>query len=186
MNLCSVSLLIGNVCIAIGAKQQVLNRILLERLTMFTGLTSQDRSALNRKRKCIIGAWVMGILFLSAATPALANDSGGPNRGGYKQVQNIEHYHGNGNYRSRSQRQFDRGMQAGLRDGRHDGYDDGMYGHGYHPKPAYGSRHRSRDFKRGYRRGYRRAYESAFHRAQDERRHKRQHRRPRWSWSFDW
>ncbi|MCH8824127.1 MAG: hypothetical protein IH984_11550 [Planctomycetes bacterium] len=153
---------------------------------MFSRLTSQDHSASKRKHKWTIGAWVMGILFLSAAAPALANDSASPKSGGYRQVQNIEHYHGNGNYRSRSQRQFERGMQAGLRDGRHDGYDDGMYGHGYHPKPAFGSRNRSRSFQKGYRRGYRRAYESAFHRGQHQRQHDRQHRRRRWIWSFDW
>lgn len=155
---------------------------------MFTRLTSQDHSASNSRRNWFIGAWVMGILFLTAATPALANDSGGPKRGGYKQVSGPSHYHGKGNYRSRSQRQYERGMQAGVNNGRHDGYDDGMYGHGYHPKPSFGSRNRSRDFKRGYRRGYRIAYEDAFHRAQDERRHERQHRRRRgrWSWSINW
>ena len=153
---------------------------------MFTRITSQDHSALISKRNWFIGAWVMGILFLTAATPALANDSSGPNRGGYKQVSGPSHYHGNGNYRSRSQRQYERGMQAGVNDGRHDGYDDGMYGHGYHPKPSLGCHNRSRNFQRGYRRGYRIAYEDAFHRAQDERRHERQHRRRRWSWRFDW
>lgn len=161
---------------------------------MFSIMTSQDRSALNSRRNWIIGAWVMSILFLTAATPALANDNGGPNRGGYKQVSRSAHTHGKGNYQSRTKRQFDRGLQAGVMNGRQAGFNDGRFGNGYWPRPSLAYQARSKYFQKGYRRGYKMAYEKAFHRGQDERQHQlrhqrqhqRQHLRGRWSWRFDW
>ena len=153
---------------------------------MFKGFTSQDRSASKRKHKWTIGAWVMGILILSAAAPALANDSARPKSGGYRQVQGAGHSHGRSSYRSPTERQFERGLKAGLKNGRKDGFEDGKYGNGYCPRASFGCRGRSKYFQKGYRQGYKKAYENAFHRGQHQRQHERQNRRRRWIWSFDW
>ena len=164
--------------------------ILLEDRTMFAQRNATDRSAMRRRRRLVIGAWVIGILMLGISTPVKANDQRPGPRNGSRQVESRGHSHGRPEYRSRTERQFDRGYAAGMRDGRHAGYDDGMYGHGYHPRPGYGNHGHSRYFAKGYRRAYLKAYEEAFHQAEHERQHRRREERRRrgnrWSWSFRW
>ena len=164
--------------------------ILLEDRIMFARRNTKDRSASRRRRNWSIGAWVIGILLLGMTAPLKANDQNARPRNGSRQVESRGHSHGSHEYRSGTQRQFDRGYRAGSRNGREAGYYDGMHGHGYHPQPNYGSRGHSRYFAKGYRRGYHEAYEEAFHQAEHERQHQRRHERRRsgrrWSWSIRW
>ena len=164
--------------------------ILLEDRTMFAKRNAKDRSASRRRRNWSIGAWVIGILLLGMSAPVKANDQNARPSNASRHVEWRGHSHGSHQYRSRTQRQFDRGYRAGSHEGREAGYYDGRYGGGYRPQPNYGYHSHSRYFARGYRRGYLEAYEEAFHRGEHERQHQRRYDRRRserrWSWSFRW
>ena len=164
--------------------------ILLEDRTMFARPNAKDRSVSRRRRNWSIGAWVIGILLLGMSAPLKANDQNARPRDNSRRVEYGGHSHGSHEYRSRTQRQFDRGYRTGSHDGWEAGYYDGKYGRGYRPLPDYGRHGHSRYFAKGYRNGYLDAYEEAYHRGEHERRHKRRHERRRsgrrWSWSIRW
>ena len=166
--------------------------ILLEDRTMFPRRNAKDRSASRRRRNWSIGAWVIGILLLGLSAPLKADHQSARPTNSSRHVESRGHSHGSHQYRSRTQRQFDRGYRAGSHDGSDAGYYDGKYGRGYRPLLDHGHRGHSRYFAKGYNRGYIKAYEEAYHQAEHERQHQRQHRRERrrserrWSWSIRW
>ena len=157
---------------------------------MFAKRNAKDRSASRRRRNWSIGAWVIGVLLLGMSAPLKANDQNAGPRNGSRQVETRGHSHSNPGYRSRTERQFDRGYNAGSHEGREAGYNDGRYGGRYCPQPNYGVRGHSRYFAKGYKRSYLKAYKEAFHRGEHERQHQRRHERRRserrWSWSIRW
>ena len=173
-----------------GRRDEQQFMILLEDRTMFAKGNAKDRSAMRCRRNWSIGAWVIGILLLGMSAPLKANDQSARPRDGSRHVESRGHSHGNPGYRSRTERQFDRGYRAGSHEGREAGYYDGRYGHGYHPQPNYGYHGHSRYFAKGYRRGYLEAHEEASHKAEHEHQHQRRHERRRsgrrWSWSIRW
>lgn len=188
---CAVSVGWSTVCVSsTGRRDGSQLMILLEDRTMFARPNAKDRSVSRRRRNWSIGAWVIGILLLGMSAPVKANDQNARPSNASRHVESRGHSHGSHQYRSRTQRQFDRGYRAGSHDGSEAGYYDGEYGRGYRGQPGHGYRGHSRYFAKGYRRGYLDAYEEAYHRGQHDRRHQRRHERRRsgqhWSWSIRW